>query len=324
MSPEEAESVLIDHYNDPERLLYLTIGLKRLPAMRKRLELVEKAKADYFAGRYYSTVHVLLSVMDGFVNEFETIRKGLHARQTEELKAWDSVVGHHMGLTRAHRTFTKGRSATNEEPVHELYRNGIVHGSILNYDNIVVATKAWNRLMAVADWARAREKEQQPPPKKPTWRELFGRLAEQGRTNKALAAFEPYQLTSEDEEFATHPVHIAASGFLTAWAACNFGAMTALVTADVHKKHGNAAPRQVRLAFTEHELSAFTISGLDVRAAAMCMAAVELTAPDGTARSIRLRWIREDESGQPVPTPLEGGTWRLYTWAPAAFSPGEE
>ncbi|MFB8168270.1 hypothetical protein ACFC60_10010 [Kitasatospora purpeofusca] len=148
--PVEAESKLIAYYNDHERLALLTAGLRRLPAMRRRLDLVSKASSDYFAGRYYACIHVLLSVMDGFVNEFETVRRGLHARQAEELKAWDSVVGHHMGLTNAHRTFTKGRSTTNEEPVYELYRNGIVHGSTLNYDNIVVATKAWNRLMAVA------------------------------------------------------------------------------------------------------------------------------------------------------------------------------
>ncbi|MET8703335.1 hypothetical protein ABZW10_31420 [Kitasatospora sp. NPDC004723] len=314
----------IYHDNDPERLFHLTIGLNRLPAMRKRLALVEKAKADYFAGRYYSTVHVLLSVMDGFVNEFETVRKGLHARQAEELKAWDSVVGHHMGLARAHRTFTKGRSATTEEPVYELYRNGIVHGSILNYDNIVVATKAWNRLMAVADWARAREKEQQPAPAKPTWRELFARIAEQGRTSRAVTAFEPFQLGPRDDGFATHPVHTATAGFLTAWTARNFGAMAALVTADVHTKYGNAAPRQVRLAFADHGLSAFTIRGLDFRAAAACTVAVDLTAPDGAARSTSLRWIREDETGQPVPVPLDGGTWRLYTWHPAAFPSGKE
>src|SRR5262249_15562979 len=119
-----------------------------------------------------ATVHVLLSVMDGFVNEFESVRRGLHARETEDLNAWDSVVGHHMGLTSAHRTFTKSKGATSEEPVCELYRNGIVHGMLLDYDNDVVATKAWNRLFAVMDWAKAREKEQEPAKPQPTWREV--------------------------------------------------------------------------------------------------------------------------------------------------------
>ncbi|MGW0646506.1 hypothetical protein ACWD0C_30510, partial [Streptomyces badius] len=147
---ERAEAMLINHYRDSQQLGMMLLPLRKLPAMRRRQPLIDKAMEDYVAGRYYACVHVLLSVMDGFVNEFETVRRGLHAREPEELHAWNSVVGHHRGLAHAHKTFTKGRTATQEEPVYELYRNGIVHGSILNYDNVIVATKAWNRLLAVA------------------------------------------------------------------------------------------------------------------------------------------------------------------------------
>jgi hypothetical protein len=49
-------------------------------------------------------------------------------------------------------------SKTSNEEVFELYRNGIVHGVLLNFNNAVVASKAWNRLFAVADWATSREK----------------------------------------------------------------------------------------------------------------------------------------------------------------------
>ncbi|MFB7674470.1 hypothetical protein ACFC26_23960 [Kitasatospora purpeofusca] len=318
--PEDAESQLISYYNDPDRLFYLTIGLNRLTAMKPRLELVEKAKADYFAGRYYACVHLLLSVMDGFVNEFETVRRGLHARQPEELNAWDSVVGHHMGLKNAHRTFTKGRSATNQEPVYELYRNGIVHGSILNYDNVVVATKAWNRLMAVADWARARQKEQQPPPEKPTWHGLPGRLVEHGQINRATADFRPTDITADDEQFTTHPAYAAATGFLAAWKARNYGAMSRLVTADLQNAQGNAAPRAVRLAYADHQISGYTIIRLSCSAAAVTTVVADLVGPDGGIRTAHLRWIREEASGSPRPEPL-AGEWRLYTWEPEAQRP---
>ncbi|MFD7415105.1 hypothetical protein [Kitasatospora purpeofusca] len=40
---------------------------------------------------------------------------------------------------------------------------------------------------------------------------------------------------------------------------------------------------------------------------------------DGKSKLIGLRRIREDESGGPMPVPLDGGTWRLYTWEPARF-----
>ncbi|MFJ9523041.1 hypothetical protein ACIRPK_32940 [Kitasatospora sp. NPDC101801] len=319
-SPEDAEAQLISYYNDPDSLFYLTVGLRRLAAMKPRLELVEKARADYFAGRYYACVHVLLSVMDGFVNEFETVRRGLHARQPEELNAWDSVVGHHMGLKNAHRTFTKGRSATNQEPVYELYRNGIVHGSILNYDNVVVATKAWNRLMAVADWARARQKEQQPPAEKPTLPGLLSRLIENGQINRAVAEFQPADLTAEDEQFTAHLAYEAARDFLAAWRSSNYGAMSRLVTADLQIAQGNAVPRAIRFAYADHRIEDFTIVRLSCSAAVVTTVVVDLVEAGGGARTAHLRWIREDSSGSPRPEPL-AGQWRLYTWEPQSQRP---
>ncbi|WP_311678143.1 hypothetical protein [Streptomyces dubilierae] len=196
---DRAEAVRIEHYHDCDRLSFMVCLLKKLPAMRRRLPLIGKAQEDSFAGRYYACVHVLLSVMDGFVNEVESVRRGLHAREAKDLHAWDSVVGHHRGLAHAHKTFTKGRSATQEAPVYELYRNGIVHGSILEYDDIIVATKAWNRLFAVADWASAREEEQQHSAVGPvSWPALAGQfkdavafLAEQGKIKSTEKQWTP-------------------------------------------------------------------------------------------------------------------------------------
>ena len=119
--------------------------------LRSRMHLIERALADYQAGRFYATTLVLLTVMDGFVNDVENRRKGLHARAADEMAGWDSVVGHHLGLSHAHHSFIKGTGATTEEEVFELHRHGIIHGTIVHYDNPIVATKAWNRLFAVVD-----------------------------------------------------------------------------------------------------------------------------------------------------------------------------
>jgi hypothetical protein len=78
------------------------------------------------------------------VNDVETAdRRGLHAREAGEMVAWDSLVGHHMGLAHAHQTFTKTFRRISTEEVRELYRNGIVHGTLVNYDNDFVSAKAW-------------------------------------------------------------------------------------------------------------------------------------------------------------------------------------
>ncbi|MFJ3799935.1 hypothetical protein ACIPSJ_27090 [Streptomyces sp. NPDC090088] len=320
---ERAETMLIDHYHDSERLQFMILPLRKLPAMHRRLALVEKAHEDYFAGRYYSCVHLLLSVMDGFVNEFETVRRGLHTRTPEELHAWDSVVGHHRGLAHAHRTFTKGRSTTQEEPVYELYRNGIVHGSILNYDNITVATKAWNRLFAVADWAHAREKEQQQAPAEPlTWsglgrqlKSLAGSLLEQARIDQANQQWTPREHLPGSAEFTSHPARQRTERLLAYWMRTNYGSMSDLITHSLHTKHGNAARSEIRRAYEDYPLASYDILAIGHDMPAACTVTVRLEYSGGKTATAALRWIREDDTAHPKPEPWPG-EWRLCNWEP--------
>lgn len=314
-SPQDVEEKIIAIYNDPDRLPYMLLGLRRLPAMAKRMELVEKAQNDYFSGRYYACIHVLLSVMDGFVNEFEIVRRGLHAREAEELRAWDSVVGHHMGLTNAHKTFTKGKSATNEEPIDELYRNGIVHGSQLNYDNVVVATKAWNRLFAVVDWAKATLKRQQPAPEKPTWKGITTRLVENDKIKRANEAWEPSSAFRGHDDFSSHVLVLAADGYLDAWVARNYGQMSKAVSSEETQRHGNALPRLIRLAYESVSISGHEVKKVEHSAPAICLVTAELELTDGSQQMAQLRWIYENDSGKPTPSTLPG-TWRLLEWDP--------
>ncbi|MFF4733907.1 hypothetical protein ACFY3M_53950 [Streptomyces mirabilis] len=58
---ERAEAMLIEHYHDSERLSFMIRMLRKLPAMNRRLALVDRAQEDYFAGRYYACIHVLLT-----------------------------------------------------------------------------------------------------------------------------------------------------------------------------------------------------------------------------------------------------------------------
>lgn len=46
--------------------------------------------------------------------------------------------------------------------MYDLYRHGIMHGTIVDFNNIVVATKAWNLFFSVLDWAKAKEQAEKP------------------------------------------------------------------------------------------------------------------------------------------------------------------
>jgi hypothetical protein len=317
-TPDDAERRLIDYYMDPDDPQFLLRPARAFPALRRRIHLVQRARDDYFAGRYYSCVLVLLTVMDGFVNEFEAVRRGLSARTAEELDAFDAVVGHHMGLTNAHKTFRKSRGTTSDEPVYDLYRNGILHGMLLNYDNDVLATKAWNRLFAIVDWAKAREKQQRPPKPQPTWREMLGLLADNAQQKEALESWRPQTLTPADEGFEDHAAYKMCNQFLVYWVQRNYGAIAGLVMKQTKDAYGRAMPRQINSEYSQHRLSQYEIRKLEHSAAAICIIDVTLTFESGDEKTANLRWIYESEMGDPV-VPPQAGDWRLVLWGPAAF-----
>jgi len=318
LDPETAERAFIEIYRDPEALRFMIRRLNGLPAMRTRMDLIEKARIDYQEGRFYATVLVLITVMDGFVNDLDPARRrGLHAREADDLAAWDSVVGHHMGLTNAHSTFTKSTYKTSSEPLYELQRHGIIHGTLMNYDNVIVATKAWNRLFAVADWARSLEKKNEPPKPEPSWRELFRQIGRNEAAKKALAEWRPKTLEADDPSFAEEEVCKRAQAYLEAWNAKNYGVMASLISPMVAEDTPGKTAGVVRSEFDSWDLQEFAIKRAEFEAAAVCEIDVELNVA-GESRNARMRWIREAADGTPA-MPTEDGTWYLYLWGPWAM-----
>ena len=317
---DEAERILVDHYQDHDTLGFLIRRLHRFPEMQARMRLIERAREDYEAGRYDSTVLLLIPVMDGFVNDVEKDpRRGLHARSDDEMSAWDSVVGHHLGLSRAHRTFTKRFSKTSDEEVHELYRNGIVHGMLTNFNNPVVATKAWNQLFAVADWAHSREKQASPPKLDPSWGDLIGQMAENARVKEALDRWTRRTLTPEDDDFASEPIFAIAIDVLNAWKEKNYGRMAAQLASLTREDTPGKSAGRVRDEYALAELEDFRIVRLDFEAPIICEIDAELTI-DGETKLGRMRWIKEHGDGEPaLPGQDGGGEWRFMSWGPFAL-----
>jgi hypothetical protein len=318
LDAEAAERALIEIYRDPKALRSMIMRLNGLPAMRSRMDLIEKARIDYQEGRFYATVLVLITVMDGFVNDLEPARRrGLHARDADDLAAWDSVVGHHMGLQNAHSTFTKSTYKTSTEPLYELQRHGIIHGTRLNYDNVVIATKAWNRLFAVADWARSLQKRNEPTKPEPSWRELFQQIRRNEAAKRALAEWRPKTVEADDPAFAKEEACKRSVAFLEAWKAKNYGAMASLISPLMAEDTPGKTAGVVRSEFDSWDLQDFAVVRADFEAAAVCEIDVELTLA-GQTRNARMRWIRETADGTPA-MPNEDGTWFLYLWGPWAM-----
>lgn len=233
--------------------------------------------------------------------------------------AWDSVVGHHMGLANAHQTFIKGFYKTSDEEVHELFRNGIVHGMLTNFDNELVAAKAWNRLFAVGDWATSLEKDRQPLVPGVGVRDLIAGVQENRRLQAETDAWSPSCLHPADQGFAEHPIHQAAEDFLDAWETGNYGKMAALLARNslgYDERVGKAAGG-IRGQYEFVDLTGFELLELNFVAASICVVRARLTC-EGDSKLAWLRWIYEDDNGAPV---IDGGAgaWKVMSWGPLAF-----
>ncbi len=316
---DDAERQFIALYSDPEFLRFAIMRCNGFEALQKRRDLIEKARDDYFAGRYYSCIFLLLSIADGFVNEFEREHRGLHTRTSEELSAWDSPISLHKGIGNVHRVFLKQISVTITEPVYELYRNGIMHGTVLNFDNIVVATKAWNMLFTVMDWATAKTKAETPKPPETSLKEVFHQIIENGKDKKLLEAWSPYVLRKGEPGFEADAAFVACTDYLEAWKNKNYGRMSQYLSGLIISNHGNAMPKIVREDYAAYSLESFDIVALNHTTAAASEIEVRVKIEDRDEQTVMLRWVYEGKEGQVTMLPNGNGEWRFMNWGVFTF-----
>ncbi len=317
---EEAEQRFIEIYRDEDYLSFWTRWLCNIDYLRERAHQIERAREHYCADQFDSVALHLIAVMDGFVNDFEPERRrGLASRDPDAMVAWDSVVGHHLGLTNALKAYDKTIKKRVDEEVYELHRHGIVHGTITRFDNIVVATKAWNMLFAVADWATATRKSRQPEAPKPTLREVLRRIATTARTKKKLEDWKPSRVSSSDANFDDHEIHALTIEFLTSWRERNFGALAGFPSRQFRR--GRATPGrmagQLREAFDGFVLSEFRVIELENTVPAIWLSSGKATVNDSPG-TFECRWILEEADGSSG-YGSDSALWRLVFCDPTVW-----
>ena len=277
---EEAEQRFIELYRDEANLGFWTRRLRDVEGLRERAHQIERAREHYCAGQFDSTALHLIAVMDGFVNDFEPDRRhGLAFRHPDAMTAWDSVVGHHLGLTNALKAYGKPIKKRVDEEVYQLHRHGIVHGTITRFDNVVVATKAWNMLFALVDWAAASGKAREPETPKPTFRGIVRQIVTTARMKARMAGWEPSRLSVSDARFEDHEIHKLTVEFLTSWRDRNFGTLARFPSRRFDK--GEATLKRIagrlREDFEGFVLSKFRVTELDNTVPAIWLSSGEAT-----------------------------------------------
>lgn len=312
-TPEEAERELIEYLKEKDALHWMIIRLNRFPDMRSRIPLLEKAERDYLEGRYYSSVLVTVSMMDGFVNDaFKSERKGLHAREAGELHSNDCVATVWDGLPSVQKTFTRSISAREDKPVYEVYRNGIMHGMITDYDNDVVASKAWCMLFAVGDWVDSVTREQKEDEgNRQSLGETLRYLSEMRERNAEndikLNAWKKHQVNLEHPISPDDEVPRSCNDFLATWKAKNYGALGSFFPNTVGMTPGKLAG-QARELYSPHPIEEYEIEEIDRPAAAIALARINLRFQNKTWTAL-IRLCRFN--GADPAAEWEPGAWKV-------------
>ncbi len=166
-SLEQAESILVDAWNEPDRLRWALKPLGSLGAAHgplgdafwRRSLLVDKALKHHVAGAYEASVPIILSQIDGIVWDLTEGKAGFFTggKQATHLVDSQTVAGLPEGLELLRQLV--GQSVRETRMTGQLTRHGIMHGRELGYDTCINSTKALVLLLAVVDWAQPRARE---------------------------------------------------------------------------------------------------------------------------------------------------------------------
>ena len=113
---EEAKKLLLDYFR-PENIEKMLFRLRFCKEFKKRYKFIEYALTDYKEERYYSSIPLLLMVIDGAVND--SVQKGFHA-ESIDLSVWDSITSVDGGIDAVKAIFQKSRKKTTTDSIYLL------------------------------------------------------------------------------------------------------------------------------------------------------------------------------------------------------------
>lgn len=234
---KEAEDKLVESI-DEDFIQHVIRHLKTIKGGQERWDILQKAKKDHIEGRYYSSVMVVLSVIDGIVNDIIPEQKGAFAEGVT-LTTEDSVAGHETGLSNLISLMARSRKKTNSDSLSIPYRNGILHGRDLNFDNQKTSAKCWYCLMVIKDWATAlRDKKKAPIEENKSWKEIFQTMKRTRQIKKETANWKKRTAkelpklpsTQSSENYTEGTPEKALVDLLEFWQSKNYGKMASLLT----------------------------------------------------------------------------------------------
>ena len=315
---DQSEELLLDHYK-PKNLGLEIKKLRWVPSIAERYKFVEYAYIDYEAKRYYSVVLNLLTIIDGTIND--VLGVGLHSKDANT-DVWESITSIDHGLETIKSIFRKGRKKTRTGQINLPFRNGILHGMDLGYDNYIVAAKCWHFLFIIRDWTLSKKSETsrkaafEKDKNIPSWSELIRSVKYNAEAKEHLNKWKPRKFTSDYLKEVNEGTiqlndlpEIVAQGFLKYWIKRNYGKMS-----DLYWSKGfynpNKIAKEMRELFDYRLLEEFSIVGIRDEAAAITEIDLNLKINEISCE-YAMRMLYESQEGLSSIRNFEKGSWKI-------------
>ncbi len=312
-----ATAVLIDYYGSNRVAERLSL-FNHADALRVRRRMIDLALAEHSQGRLYAAVPLLLMVIDGAMND--VAGRGLHAKDLD-VDVWDSVVVADGAIYKVREVFQKGRRKTRTDPIDMPYRNGILHGMDLGYDNETVTAKCWCFLFVVSDWIKAKQSEVARRSKferetyVPSLREVMSRIRRSSELRAAVANWQPRCITQTLLD-GLNQTHVADDDtpeqvvihFLTLSGKRNYGGMAGLFVFREASSPGYA--RRVREDYGNITVDSFRVTSIIDQAPVISEVTVQVHGGNECAQQYLFRLLRDEDLLGPEQMYLQA-PWRI-------------
>ena len=149
---DKAEDYICDSLTDE----YFENNLNRMHAIwvfKERTDLIKLAFIDHTEERYHSSVPVILSQIDGLMYDIANQSFYEQGKKLDKFKIKSQITGLQNELDCIAKKMNISRSRTNCSPLSFPYRNGILHGRDIAYNNQLVSSKCFFNLFALRPWA---------------------------------------------------------------------------------------------------------------------------------------------------------------------------
>lgn len=314
----EAETLLVADF-DGERLEFMVRQLCHLDEFKMRWDQLHEACALTREGRYLAATPLLLIIADGVGTD--AFGKSIFAEGVD-LEELNSFAGQPDALPKLVRKICETRRKTRSDYLSFPYRNGIIHGRDLGYDNQLVNAKCWSLLGNIADVINARNKVQELESEpEPSLGEALKGLIRTREFRQRIEEWAPRPVIDEricvsaevESSLNSGEPEAALVAFLQAWKARNYGRM-AQMTHYTQQLPVNQRAGEIRERMRELVLIDAAITRIEDKAAAMTEISVDLNFRDGEQEFINdyvFRMLCYDKEDSPAIHGDDGAQWRV-------------